>query len=94
MASAIRWRAPRRTVISQPPKTELAKVLDRIHHPPAELRAGLEAGLVGAPWVDGLPRYVWYRDGDTVVESRLTDPAQARYTQYELHPSEWPEGVA
>jgi hypothetical protein len=72
----------------------MAKVLNRVHHPPVELRAGLEAGLVGGPWVDGLPRYVWYSDGERVVESRLTDPAQARYVQYELHPSEWPEGVA
>ncbi|ONI76203.1 hypothetical protein ALI144C_36635 [Actinosynnema sp. ALI-1.44] len=58
-----------------------------------EVRAGLAAHLVGGPWVDGLPRYIWYSTGETVVEFRLADPAQARYVRYELHPSEWPEGI-
>jgi hypothetical protein len=93
-ASAIQWRAPRRT-ISQPPFEEDAKkVLERLSHAPAELRQGITAGLVGGPWVGGLPRYIWLRTGAAVVEFRLEDPEQARYIRYELHPSEWPEGIA
>jgi hypothetical protein len=94
MTTPIRRRAPRRTIISPAEEIDLEKVLERLGRAPEELRAGLTADLVGGPWVDGLPRYVWHRDGDTVVEFRLSDPARAEYARYELHPSEWPEGVA
>jgi hypothetical protein len=99
MATSIRRRAPRRTIVSQAKEFDPEKALERVGRAAEELRAGLTAGLVAGPWVDGLPRYVWHRagdtgdTGDTIVEFRLSDPARAEYARYELHPSEWPEGV-
>jgi hypothetical protein len=57
------------------------------------LREGILAGFLGGPWLGDYPQYVWHRTGDTVHEFRLTDRRLGRYTGYELHPSEWPEGM-
>ncbi|WKU48929.1 hypothetical protein Q3V23_35395 [Streptomyces sp. VNUA116] len=62
--------------------------------PLATLRSGILTGHLGGPWLGGFPRYVWHRSGDTVVEFRLTGRRPGEYTGYELHPSEWPEGLA
>ena len=37
------------------------------------LRSAIRAGATGAPWERGFPRYVWYKDGDTVYEGRLVN---------------------
>ncbi|MGK5547675.1 hypothetical protein ACSNOH_23490 [Streptomyces sp. URMC 127] len=58
------------------------------------LRSGILTGHLGGPWLNGFPRYVWHRSGDTVVEFRLTGRRPGEYSGYELHPSEWPEGLA
>lgn len=62
--------------------------------PLGTLRSGIRTGFLGGPWQDGFPRYVWQRSGDSVVEFRLTGRSPGEYTGYELHPSEWPEGLA
>ncbi|MEV4923885.1 hypothetical protein [Streptomyces roseoverticillatus] len=62
--------------------------------PLGTLRSGILTGHLGGPWLSGFPRYVWHRSGDTVVEFRLTGRRPGEYTGYELHPSEWPEGLA
>ncbi|MEV6669004.1 hypothetical protein [Streptomyces sp. NPDC051162] len=62
--------------------------------PLGTLRSGIRTGFLGGPWQDGFPRYVWQRSGDSVVEFRLTGRTPGEYTGYELHPSEWPEGLA
>ncbi|MEU3752595.1 hypothetical protein AB0H17_07450 [Streptomyces olivoreticuli] len=62
--------------------------------PLGTLRSGIRTGFLGGPWQDGFPRYVWHRSGDRVVEFRLTGRTPGEYTGYELHPSEWPEGLA
>ncbi|MBF6047137.1 hypothetical protein GO001_18155 [Streptomyces sp. NRRL B-1677] len=62
--------------------------------PLGTLRSGILTGHLGGPWLDGFPRYVWHRSGDIVVEFRLTGRRPGEYSGYELHPSEWPEGLA
>jgi hypothetical protein len=94
MQAPIRWRAPRRTVVSPPTIAVNTAVSSTDDTLTALLLNGISAGLVGGPWVDDLPRYVWHSDGDAVREFRLDEPATGRYAAYALHPSEWPEGLA
>ena len=42
------------------------------------LRDAVRAGQVGA-WERGCPRYVWYRDGQTVYEARQGSPGSGEY---------------
>ncbi|MFC5725032.1 hypothetical protein ACFP1Z_33310 [Streptomyces gamaensis] len=62
------------------------------------LSAGLRTGFLGGPWRDGFPRYAWHcasgADGVRVLEFRLTGRVPGEYAGYELHPSEWPEGLS
>ena len=57
------------------------------------LRSAIRNGITGAPWEGGFPRYVWYRDGDTVYEGRLVNRGLGSYKGYPLEELEWPNGV-
>jgi hypothetical protein len=59
--------------------------------PDHSLRSAVRGGLFGGPWLDGFPRYIWLRNGDSVREFRLVSRATGSYIGYALHPSEWPE---
>jgi hypothetical protein len=100
MQPPVRWRAPRRTVSSPPSETSPKIAVSRVSVAGpagagdlAALHGGITAGPTGGPWQGELPRYVWSRHGDRVQEFRLADPEKGSYTVYELHPSEWPEGL-
>ena len=57
------------------------------------LRAAILAEAIGAPWEGDFPRYVWYRDGDTVYEARLVNCESGEYKGYALKREEWPKGI-
>lgn len=57
------------------------------------LRDAVSRGNVGHYWEGNFPRYVWYRDGETVYEARLTNREKGEYKGYPLEESEWPEGL-
>lgn len=57
------------------------------------LRSAIRRGATGAPWESGFPRYVWYKDGETVFEGRLVNRGNGSYKGYPLEKDEWPEGV-
>jgi len=52
------------------------------------LRSAIKAGNVGAYWEGDFPRYVWYRDGDTVYEGRLVNCGKGEYKGYPLNQEE------
>lgn len=54
------------------------------------LQAAIERGAFGPPIESGYPRYVWYKDGDTVYEARLVNRGQGTYKGYPLADDEWP----
>lgn len=58
------------------------------------LRAGIEAGQVGAPWEGLFPRYVWYRVEGACYEGRLVNRGAGEYKGYEVETSEFPEAIA
>ena len=57
------------------------------------LRSALLAGATGAPWEGAFPRYVWYKNEETVFEGRLVNQVTGEYKGYPLHPGEWPLGI-
>ena len=57
------------------------------------LRSAIQRGVTGAPWEGEFPRYVWYKDGDTVFEGRLVNRETGSYKGYPLDKDEWPEGI-
>ena len=57
------------------------------------LRQSIRDGLVSEYWEGSFPRYVWFRQGDTVFEARLINREQGHYKGYPLNRDEWPEGV-
>ncbi len=57
------------------------------------VKSAVRDGITGAPWEGEFPRYVWYRDGDTVYEGRLVNRVTGEYKGYPLDQSEWPDGV-
>ena len=57
------------------------------------LRTAIRRGATGAPWEAGFPRYVWYKDGDTVFEGRLVNRGRGSYKGYPLGDDEWPDGI-
>lgn len=57
------------------------------------LKVGIRRGATGEMWEGGYPRYVWYKDDETVFEARLVNKGKGTYKGYPLHESEWPEGI-
>lgn len=57
------------------------------------LRTALSKGAVAGPWEGGYPRYVWYRNRDTVYEGRLVNRGKGEYKGYPLETTEWPTGI-
>lgn len=57
------------------------------------LRSAILNGQVSEYWEGEFPRYVWYRDGDTVYEARLVNREAGWYKGYPLGRTEWPDGV-
>lgn len=55
------------------------------------LRSAVEAGSVGGRWEQGFPRYVWFKENETIVyEARLTNAAKGEYKGYPLVADEFP----
>jgi len=52
------------------------------------LRQAIAAGQTGAPWEGDFPRYVWFRDGGTVYEGRLSNREQGHYKGYPIEAEE------
>lgn len=57
------------------------------------LRKAIRKGATGAPWEGGFPRYVWYKDGNTVYEGRLVNRELGHYKGYPLTSDEWPRKI-
>lgn len=57
------------------------------------LRSAIRRGATGAPWEGGFPRYVWYKEGDTVFEGRLVNREIGSYKGYPIDKDEWPRGI-
>ena len=100
MQPPVRRRLPRRTASSPPAQNSPESAVGRVSITGpaavgdlAALHRGITAGPAGGPWLGELPRYVWSRHDDRVREFRLDDPGKGGYVVYELHPSEWPEGL-
>jgi hypothetical protein len=68
----------------------LAQDLDQVAN---WLKSAILDGHVSEYWEGEFPRYVWYRDGDTVYEGRLVNREAGSYKGYPLGSSEWPEGL-
>lgn len=58
------------------------------------LRAGLQAGHIGAPWEGQFPRYVWHRVDGVCYEGRLVNRDAGEYKGYEIGISEFPEAMS
>jgi len=57
------------------------------------LKNAIRLGATGT-WEGRFPRYVWYKDGDTMYEGRLTNPVQGQYKGYPLRSrDEWPNNI-
>lgn len=54
---------------------------------------GIRLGTVSGYWEGDFPRYVWYKDGETVYEGRLVNRTQGEYKGFPLEPAEWPPGI-
>lgn len=100
MTPPARSRVPRRAAIPPPAEFAADAVVCgvRVTGPAAPddlaaLHGGITAGPLGGPWRNGLPGYVWSRADGQIREFRLADPEKGDYVVYELHPSEWPEGL-
>jgi len=57
------------------------------------LAAGIRRGTVSEDWEGGFPRYVWYKEGETVYEGRLVNRTQGWYKGFPLSRTEWPPGI-
>lgn len=57
------------------------------------LRIAIRRGAIDGCWRGGFPRYVWYKDGETVYEAMLTNQGLGEYKGYPLGPEEWPIGI-
>ena len=62
---------------------------------PGWLRDAIRNGSTAELWEGRhptrFPRYVWYRQGDTVFEGRLLNQDLGEYKGYPLKRSEWPD---
>lgn len=57
------------------------------------VRHGIRNGHFGALMEGDFPRYVWYRENETVYEGRLVNREQGAYKGYPLESDEWPDGI-
>lgn len=57
------------------------------------LRDAIRRGATGAPWEGAFPRYVWYKNDETVFEGRLVNRRRGEYKGYPLERGEWPDGI-
>jgi len=57
------------------------------------IREAVQRGAYGAMKENGFPRYLWYKDGDTVYEGRLVNSGNGTYKGYPLMADEWPRGI-
>ena len=57
------------------------------------LREAIQKGSFGSLWEGNFPRYVWYKDGDTVYEGRLINQEMGEYKGYPLERNEWPPTI-
>jgi len=57
------------------------------------LAEGIRRGAVSGDWEGGFPRYVWYKEGETVYEGRLVNRTQGWYKGFPLGLAEWPPGI-
>jgi len=57
------------------------------------LGEAMRRGAVGERWEGDFPRYVWYKDADTVYEGRLVNRELGWYKGYPLARDEWPPGL-
>ncbi len=58
------------------------------------LKQAIQGGAFGEMMEGRFPRYVWYKDGDTLYEGRLVNREQGSYKGYPLLADEWPDGIA
>jgi len=58
------------------------------------LQAAIRKGAFGGLWEGSFPRYVWYKDGETVYEGRLINQELGEYKGYPLERYEWPPDIA
>lgn len=58
------------------------------------LRSAIRNGMVDGRRDGGFPRYVRYREDDTVFEGRLTNGGPGAYEGYPLDREEWPRASA
>ena len=68
--------------------------LDSVEEITRWLCEAIQKGAFGGLWEGGFPRYVWYKDGDTVYEGRLVNLELGEYKGYPLEHNEWPAGIA
>ena len=70
---------------------ELAGRLDDVQQ---WLREAIRRGHVSEFWIGGFPKYVWRREGETVFEGELMDPAAGTYKGYPLESHQRVRGLA
>lgn len=59
----------------------------------AWLQEAIRKGCCSAFDGGSFPRYVWYKDGDTVYEGRLVNRVNGEYKGFPLRKEEWPAGI-
>lgn len=59
----------------------------------AWLIAGIRKGCCSTFGDGEFPKYVWYKDVETVYEARLVNKSTGEYKGYPLSREEWPNGV-
>jgi hypothetical protein len=57
------------------------------------LEKAIRRGAVSEHWEGRFPRYVWYKEGETVYEGRLVNRDQGWYKGYPLTAEESPPGI-
>ena len=67
--------------------------VDRQEEITGHLREAIQKGVVGHPWEELKPRYVWGVIDGVVYEARVVNQSQGHYKGYPLRPDEWPDGI-
>ncbi|MEA2462456.1 MAG: hypothetical protein QOJ98_203 [Acidobacteriota bacterium] len=58
------------------------------------LKEAIQKRAFGSYWEGLFPRYVWYKDGETMYEGRLINRELGQYKGYPLERNEWPPDIA